>query len=81
MYNLTLRRVRVTTVAVELSGVQIASSLRRAMLPSVACLSLPDFLTLYKKLLISEKKKLLNIKCFESVGKTFRCAETLYVTI
>jgi hypothetical protein len=55
MYNLIFWRVRVTIVAVELSGVQIASFLRRVMLSSVACLSVPDFLTLHKKLPILGK--------------------------
>jgi hypothetical protein len=59
MYSLTFRRVRIAIVAVELSGVKIASFLRRVMLPSVACLSVclavPDLLTLYRKRPIFEK--------------------------
>jgi hypothetical protein len=42
MYKVTFRRVRVTIVAVESSGVQIALFLRCVMLSAVAPLSLAD---------------------------------------
>jgi hypothetical protein len=52
MYNITLRLVRVTTVAVEKQYVfvalviQQATRMRRVILLSVACLALPHFSTL-----------------------------------
>jgi hypothetical protein len=43
MCNVTFRRARVTFVAVDLSGVQVASFLRRVILFFLACLSYQIF--------------------------------------
>jgi hypothetical protein len=74
-YTVTLRRVRVTTVAVEkhyvlhilsvsvATVIQHAKRMRRIILSSVACPALPYFSTLSHKRHDSREKKVLNIIC------------------
>jgi len=45
--------------------IQLAVRMSRVTLPSVACLDIPYFSTLFHKLRDFWGKKLLNVKCFD----------------